>query len=117
MAFDIARSKSLVARSLQFRTASILCGFLFLSPLANVAFAADIKVAIENVLNDAISQTQNMMVSMSQGCSGGAHRVPPVNCGSLQTTADSPVHALNAVKLALANDQTADAVRQVEFAG
>jgi hypothetical protein len=117
MAFDIARSKSPVARSPQFRTASILCGFLFLSPLANVAFAADIKVAIENVLNDAISQTQNMMVSMSQGCSGGAHGVPPVNWGSLQTHGNSAVNALNAIKLALANDQTADAVRQVEFAG
>ena len=116
MAFDIARSKSLLARSLQSGTASMLCGLLFLIPLADVAFAADIKIAVENVLNDAISQTQNMMGSMSQGCSGGAHGVPPVNWGSLQAHGNSAVNALNAVKLALANDQTADAMRQIASA-
>ena len=71
MAFDIARSKSLVARSLRSRTTSILCGVLFLTPLSNVAFAADTNTAADKVLGDAISQTQDMMVSMSQGCSGG----------------------------------------------
>jgi hypothetical protein len=57
-----------------------------------------------------------MMVSMSQGCSGGAHGVPPVNWGSLQAHGNSAVNALNAIKLALANDQTADAKRHVDSA-
>src|SRR5262249_9752851 len=117
MALDATRSKSLVARSLQSKTASILRGFLFLTPLVHVALAADIKVAIENVLSDVISETQNMMVSMSQGCSGGAHGVPPVNWDSLQTHGNSAVTALYAIKLALANNQTADARRQVDSAG
>jgi hypothetical protein len=112
MSFDITRSKSL-----QSRTASMLCGFLFLAPLANVAFADETKVVIENVLNDAISQTQNMVVSMSQGCSGGAHGVPPVNWGSLQTNGNLAINALNGVKLALTSGQTEEARRQLQSAG
>jgi hypothetical protein len=105
-----------IARSPRSRTASILLSLILLSPLANVAFAADVKFAIESVLNDAILQTQNMMGSMSQGCSGGAHGVPPQNWGSLQTHGSLAVSALNATKLALANDQSTDALRQVESA-
>jgi hypothetical protein len=118
MSFDITPSKSLVTRSLRPRTASsTLCGFLFLTALANVAVAADTKIAIENVLNDAISQTQNMIVSMSQGCSGGASGVPPFNWGSLQKHGYSAVDALNAIKLALATNETVDAIQQLDAAG
>ena len=37
------------------------------------------------VLSGAISQIQTLMASMSQGCPGGAHGVPPVNWTGLQS--------------------------------
>ncbi len=116
MSFDPIRSKRLIARSLRLVITYVLCELLFLAPLDKVAFAADTRVAIDDVLNDAISRTNNMVISMSQGCSGGAHGVPPVNWGSLQTYGNSAVKALNAARLALTEGETATAVQQITSA-
>ena len=67
-----------------------------LTSLANVAFAADTNAVADAVLSEAISRTQNLMVSMSAGCSGGRSGVPPVNWGALQTRGNSAVNAFNA---------------------
>jgi hypothetical protein len=117
MSFNVIRSKSLIARSLRPIITYTLCEILFLAPVANVAFADETKVVIENVLNDAISQTQNMVVSMSQGCSGGAHGVPPVNWSGLQENANLAIDALKGVKSALTSGQTTEARQQLQFAG
>ena len=109
-------SNRLVARALPSRTASILCGVLFLAPLANIACAADTNTVIETVLGDAITQTQNLVLSMSQGCSGGANGVPPVSWGNLQPHGNSAVNALNDLRRALAKGQTANAVQLINSA-
>jgi hypothetical protein len=71
------------------RTASILCGALFLTlQVANVASAADPKVVVDEILGEAIPQLQDLLVSMSEGCSSGGHGVPPVNWGALQPHAN-----------------------------
>jgi hypothetical protein len=70
----------------------------------------------ENVLNNAISQTQDLMVSMSQGCSGGPNGVLPVNWTQLQAHGNSAVNALNAVRIALAKGQTSNLVQQINSA-
>jgi hypothetical protein len=111
--FCRTRSKRHVARSLRFRTTSILCGVLFLIPLANVALAADTSAVADTVLSEAISRTQNLMVSMSAGCSGGRSGVPPVNWGGLQASGNSAVNAFNAAKLALAKGETSNALQQI----
>lgn len=76
MTFEITRSKNLVSRSLQPRTASILCGALLWAPFANVAFAVEAKVVLDQILGEAIPQLQNVMASVSQGCSGGSSGLP-----------------------------------------
>jgi uncharacterized protein YukE len=68
------------------------------------------------VLSVIISQIQNLMVSMSQGCSGGASGVPPVNWQAKQQPGNAAVNALNEAKLALARGQTSDVVRQINSA-
>jgi len=40
---------------------------------------ADINTVADTVASDAISQIQNLMVSMSAGCAGGPGGVPPVS--------------------------------------
>jgi|SRR5580700_6520859 hypothetical protein len=112
--FFSTHSKGLAARPLPSRTASIICGALFLTPLANVAFA-DANSAADSVLADSISQIQNLMVSMSLGCSGGPHGVPPVNWTALQSHGNNAVNALTAARLALAKGQTSVAVQQITF--
>jgi hypothetical protein len=113
MTFEITRSKSLVARSLRSKTASILCGILLLTPFANVAFAAEAKVVVDQILGEAIPQLQDMVVSMSQGCSGGAHGVPPVSWSALQPHGNSAVNAFSAARTSLAIGQTSNAVQQI----
>jgi hypothetical protein len=115
MAFDIARSKRLVARSLKSRAASILCGVFFLTPLANVASAADAKTVVDQILGEAIPALQNQMVSMSQGCSGGSNGVPPLNWGALQGHGNAAVNAFSAARISLATNQTSNAVQQINF--
>ena len=111
--FCRTRSKSHVARSLRSRTASILGGLLFFVPLAEAALAADPNAVADNVLSEAISRTQNLMVSMSAGCSGGRSGVPPANWGGLQASGNSAVNAFNAAKFALAKGETSAAVQQI----
>jgi hypothetical protein len=53
------------------RTASILCGVLFLSSLGNVAFAVEAKDEVLKILREALPTLQSTMSSMSQGCTGG----------------------------------------------
>jgi hypothetical protein len=113
MAFEITCSKSLVSRSLQSRTASIVCGILLWAPFANVAFAVEAKVILDQILGEAIPQLQNVMASMGQGCSGGSNGVPPVGWGEKQKSGNLAVNAFSAARTALATGQTSDAVQQI----
>ena len=117
MFFLTTSPKSPRDRSPKFKIAAFSCGICVLTAVFDIAVAAEVKFAIDNVLNDAILQTQNIMVSMSQGCSGGSNGVPPVNWGGLQNHGNLAVNALGAGRQALAVGQTMDAVRQIEFAG
>ena len=110
ISFCSIRSKRLVARSLQSRTASILCWVLFLTPLANVAFAVEAKDEIIKILGEAIPQLQNTMASMSQGCSGGPNGVPPLNWSGRQAPGNEAVKTLGDARTALAAAQTLDDV-------
>jgi hypothetical protein len=101
-------SKKSVARSLHSKTVSILCGIL-LTPLANVAVAAEAKDVVLQILGEAIPQLQNTMASMSQGCSGGSGGVPPLNWQSRQAPGNSAVNTLGNARVALAAAQTSDA--------
>jgi hypothetical protein len=113
MTFDITRSKSFVARWQHLaRTASLLCGVLFLTSLANVAFATDPITVVDALLRDAIPAVQDTMASMSQGCHNG-HGVPPLNWGTLQIHGDTAVNAFSAARTALATKQTPVAVQQI----
>jgi hypothetical protein len=109
----ISYSKNAVARSLRSRTASIICGVLFLTPVANVASAADPKTVVDRILGEAIPAIQSQMVSMSQGCSGGSNGVPPLNWGSLQVHGNTAVNAFSAARTALATGQTSVAVQLI----
>jgi hypothetical protein len=113
--FEIARSKTLMTRSLRFGTAAMIGGVLFLTALGNVA-AQDANSGAQTVLRQARSQIQNMVISMSEGCSGGAHGVPPVSWAQLQPHANSAVNALDAAVTALSHDQKPDALRQINIA-
>ena len=90
-------------------------GVLFLTPLGKVV-AQNANSGAQAVLSQATSQIQNMIISMSGGCSGGAHGVPPVNWAQLQPHGNSAVNALTAAKSALAQGQTANALQQINTA-
>jgi hypothetical protein len=113
--FEIARSKTLATRSLRSGTAAIIGGILFLTSLGNVA-AQDANSGAQTVLSQATSQIQNMVISISEGCSGGPHGVPPVNWAQLQPRGNSAVNALTAARLALSQGQTANALQQINIA-
>jgi hypothetical protein len=113
--FELTRSKTLVTRSLRFRTVAMIGGLLFLPPLANVVFA-DANSVAQTLLDQATSQIQSMMISLSMGCSGGSKGEPPVSWSGLQSLGDSAVNALTAAKLALAQGQTANALQQINSA-
>ena len=115
MTFEIARSKTLMTRSLRSGTAAMIGGVLFLTSLGNVA-AQDANSGAQTVLIQATSQIQNMVISMSQGCSGGAHGVPPVNWAQLQPHGYSAVNALAAARVALSQGQTTNALQQINIA-
>jgi hypothetical protein len=112
--FEIARFKTLIARSLRSGTAAMI-GVLFLTSLGNVA-AQDANSGAQTVLIQATSQIQNMVISMSQGCSGGARGVPPVNWAQLQPRGNSAVNALAAARVALSQGQRTDALQQITIA-
>lgn len=114
MTFEIAPSKMLVTRSLRSWTAAMIGGVLFLNPL-DVA-AQNANRPAQTVVSNAKSQIQDMVISMSQGCSGGAHGVPPLNWAALQPHANSAVNALDAAVTALSHDLKADALRQINIA-
>jgi len=90
-------------------------GVLFLTSLGNVA-AQDANSGAQTVLIQATSQIQNMVISMSQGCSGGARGVPPVNWAQLQPHGDSAVNALAAARVALSQGQATNALQQINIA-
>jgi hypothetical protein len=79
-------------------------GVLFLTLLGNVA-AAQANSAARTLLSQATSQIRNMVLSMSQGCSGGPHGVPPVNWEQLKLHADSAVNELTSAQSVLSQDQ------------
>jgi hypothetical protein len=106
VSFDPTRSKRLVVLSLS--------AVLFFTPqVAKVAFAADPITIADGVLQDAIGKTLGMMQSMSQGCSGGANGVPPVNWGPLQVQGNAALNAFQNARVALAKSDTATAVLQI----
>lgn len=109
----ISYSKNEVARSLRSRTAAVICGALLLAPVANIASAADPKTLVDQILGEAIPAIQNQMVSMSEGCSGGGHGVPPVNWGALQVHGYTAVNAFSGGRTSLATNQTQAAVQQI----
>lgn len=115
MTFEIARSKTLMTRSLRPGVAAMIGGVLFLTPLGNVA-AQDTNSGAQAVLTQATSEIQNVVLSMSQGCSGGAHGVPPVNWGQLQPHGDSVVNALTNARVALSQGQKENALQQINMA-
>jgi hypothetical protein len=95
-------------------TASVLCGVLLFTPfITTVAFPADPNTAADSVLGDAISQTRSLMQSMSQGCSGGASGVPPVNWGALQPQGNAALNAFQNARVALARGDMATVVQQI----
>lgn len=109
----ISHTQKSVARSLRSRTASVIFGVFFLTPLANVAFAADAKTVVDKILGEAIPAIQTQMVSMSEGCSGGGHGRPPEGWGALQVHGNTAVNAFSGARTALATGQTQAAVQQV----
>jgi hypothetical protein len=90
-------------------------GLLFLTPLANLAFA-DANSVAQALLSQATSQIQDMIISMSMGCSGGANGVPPVNWAALQPHGNAAVNAITAAKVALEKGETANALKQINSA-
>ena len=112
ISFYSTRSKTILARSLRSRAALILCGALFLIPLANLALA-DAKDVVKQILDEAIPQLQNTMASMSQGCSGGSGGVPPLNWQERQKPGNSAVQALSAGRAALGEGRIPDAKQQI----
>jgi hypothetical protein len=113
--FEISRSKTLVTLSLGSGTFAMISGLLFLTPLSNVA-AADPTSAAQTVLSQATSQIQSMVISMSEGCSGGPHGVPPVSWAQLQPHGNSAVNALSAASVDLANKDKEKALQQINIA-
>lgn len=93
----------------------MIVGLLFSTPLGNLA-AADPFSAAQTVVSQATSQIQNMVISMSEGCSGGAHGVPPVSWAQLQPHGNSAVNALSAASVDLANKDKAKALQQINIA-
>jgi hypothetical protein len=112
MTFEPACVETLVVRSLRSRTAAIV-GLLLLASVANVASAADPAVIADGILGDAIPALQNIIVSMSQGCSGGSNGEPPVGWGSLQVHGNVAINAFSAARTSLATKQNPVAVQQI----
>ncbi|MGY3485419.1 hypothetical protein ACVW1C_003302 [Bradyrhizobium sp. USDA 4011] len=75
--------------------------------------ATDPKGVVDQILGEAIPQLQDMMASMSLGCSGGNHGRPPENWGALQVHGHSAVNDFSDARTSLARDQTQNAVQQV----
>ena len=117
MSFEITASKMPVAHPVQSRATAIVLSLVFLLPLENFAFADANAVAMRK-LDDATSRMQNMVISMSMGCSGGANGVPPVNWGNLQPHGNAAVNNLTAAHVSLASTppKTADALQQITSA-
>jgi predicted acylesterase/phospholipase RssA len=95
----------------------LLAAPTILFALQSSADAKRAVVARQQVLTSAILQTQAIMASASNGCSGGPHGVPPEpGWPGLQSHGNSAVNALNDAKLLLAKDQISDAVQQINSA-
>ncbi|MET4257377.1 hypothetical protein ABIC09_002313 [Bradyrhizobium sp. S3.12.5] len=110
----ISHTQKSVARSLRSRTASVIFGVFFLTPVANVAFAADAKDIIKQILDEATPQLQSTMASMSQGCHNG-QGVPPLNWAGRQQPGNAAVKALSDARVALAECRIADGKQQIDY--
>jgi hypothetical protein len=85
--------------------------------LQSSADAQSAVVARQQVLSSAILQTQAILASASNGCSGGPSGVPPEpGWPNLQPHGNNAVNALNDAKLLLAKGQTSDAVQRINSA-
>jgi predicted acylesterase/phospholipase RssA len=85
--------------------------------LQSSADAQRAVVARQQVLTSAILQTQAIMASAGNGCSGGPSGVPPEpGWPNLQLRANNAVNALNDAKVLLANDLASDAVLKINSA-
>jgi hypothetical protein len=93
-----------------------ICLLLATPTLLFAQRSAEAIIAQAEVLVAATTQTQNLIVSMSEGCSGGPHGVPPVNWGALQAHGNKAVNALNDAKLATTRGQTSVALQEISFA-
>jgi hypothetical protein len=87
---EVARLKKLMNGSLRPGTSALIIVLALLAPLSN-GTAADGNPDVQTLLSQATSQIQSMVISMSQGCAGGAHGVLPVNWANLQAYGDSAV--------------------------
>jgi hypothetical protein len=106
MASMCNRSQRLVARSL-------FCGAISLAPLAASAGFKDPAVIVDNTMSETISQTQNLMRAISNGCSGGRNGEPPVSWDQLSKDGDAVLNQLSELRIALARNQTDNAVPKI----
>ncbi|MGR9207483.1 hypothetical protein ACU8OG_26605 (plasmid) [Rhizobium leguminosarum] len=95
----------------------LFCGILIFTALPAVALADDVKAVVDKVLDDAIVQTRNILISMSEGCSGGAHGVPPFSWGALQPNGFTAVQELNNAKSTILQDKNPEAIQHIQLAG
>jgi hypothetical protein len=96
-------------------SAEIFCAVMVVtSQLAGGALAGA-PSPFDSMLVDLISQTQNLMTSISQGCPGGPSGLPPVNWGELKGAGDQVVNQLYDVRLALvsAESEVPHAMQQI----
>jgi hypothetical protein len=111
------------AEPLASKSDAVLAGFLgdvvtgitpgFRVPEKDITQQSGPALVIDQILGEAIPQLQNIMVSMSRGCSGGSNGMPPVSWGSLQTHGYSAANAFSAARTSLATGQASNAVQQI----
>ena len=115
LSLETAGSGMPSVRSLGPTTAAIIGGLLLSASFGTIA-AGDPTSFAQTLLNKSRSQIQDMVISMSQGCSGGAHGVPPVSWAQLQPHGNSAVNALATANLDLERGDTTDALQKINIA-
>ncbi|MCC8977575.1 hypothetical protein [Bradyrhizobium acaciae] len=68
---------------------------------------------VKEILDQAIPELQKQMASMSQGCSGGDHGVPPENWQARQAPGNSAIQAFSAARAALGEGRIPDTKQQI----
>lgn len=74
------------------------------------------ETVIKEILDEAFSQLQETMASVSQGCSGGAHGRPPLNWQDRQKPGNSAVEAIGAARAAMGEGRIEDAKKLINSA-